>query len=226
MGFGTLFIGYFLLLNFTYFGFSDIVAAAIMAMGLYRLMRVSRDARFALYFTAGFIAYSLITLIAFSLKILEIYYSESLIAYLTVGRCLIILVISVLILRTLEALAREVGVEKVPARARFMEFAAFAVFALYIICTAPKIAGLIGTPALYAVAILLYLLFIGYTLYLTYVCYMQICMPGEENGKVQAPSRFGFINRMREEKIERERAEYEARVRRIQEKRKKGGKKK
>ena len=42
MGFGTLFIGYFLLLNLTYYGFTDLIAAAVLLLGLYRLSRINK----------------------------------------------------------------------------------------------------------------------------------------------------------------------------------------
>ena len=57
MGFGTLFIGYFLILNLTYFGYTDTIAALIMMLGLYRLSSVNRDFKFSMVFS---IAYALI----------------------------------------------------------------------------------------------------------------------------------------------------------------------
>ena len=48
MGFGTLFIGYFLLLNITMPGVSDIIATLVMLLGLYRLQMVNGK------FKAGF----------------------------------------------------------------------------------------------------------------------------------------------------------------------------
>ena len=54
MGFGTLFIGYFLLLNIAYYTFTDIISALVMAMGLYKLSSVNRGFGYAFYASIGF----------------------------------------------------------------------------------------------------------------------------------------------------------------------------
>jgi hypothetical protein len=41
MGFGMLFIGYFLLINITYFEYTDIIAAMLMLMAAYKLSFVN-----------------------------------------------------------------------------------------------------------------------------------------------------------------------------------------
>ena len=54
MGFGTLYIGYFLLLNLTYYAFTDLIAALIMAMALSKLSAVEKNLKPALYFSIVF----------------------------------------------------------------------------------------------------------------------------------------------------------------------------
>ena len=43
MGFGTLFIGYFLFLNISYYEYTDVICALVMLMGLIRLSRYNRE---------------------------------------------------------------------------------------------------------------------------------------------------------------------------------------
>ena len=67
MGFGTLFFGYFLLLNIAYNTFTDLIAALIMAMGLNKLSTVNHP------FKNGFIASVIFAVIGLALGI----YSKS-----------------------------------------------------------------------------------------------------------------------------------------------------
>ena len=63
MGFGTLFIGYFLLLNVTYYTFTDIIAALVMAMGLYKLSSVNRQFKGAFFSSIALAAIGLVELV-------------------------------------------------------------------------------------------------------------------------------------------------------------------
>ena len=47
MGFGLLFIGYFFLINITYYAYTDIIGAMVMLMALYKLGRFCRDFKHA-----------------------------------------------------------------------------------------------------------------------------------------------------------------------------------
>ena len=65
MGFGTLFFGYFLLLNITYYSFTDLIAALIAAMGLYKLSSVNRPFKNGFYASVifGFIGYMVLQIL-------------------------------------------------------------------------------------------------------------------------------------------------------------------
>ena len=63
MGFGTLFIGYFLILNITYYSFTDIIAALIMLLGLYKLSTVNKHFKLGTYSCIGFSCFALVELI-------------------------------------------------------------------------------------------------------------------------------------------------------------------
>ena len=223
MGFGTLFIGYFLLLNFTYFGLTDIIAAGIMAAGLYKLSSVNREFRYAFYLSVAFCIYAVPELGLFALRILEIHNDPTLTGYISVGSAVIVSVLTALIMRGIYSVSREVELERIPRMSMFSFYSAFGVYALYILCNAPFLSDLFGSAVaiLYLFAIVLLLLYVGFNLYVIYSCYMRICMPGEEDGRAEAPSRFGFINKMREEKAARERENYEYRMKRLSEKQKK-----
>ena len=59
MGFGTLFIGYFLLLNITFYEFTDVIAGVIILFGLYKLMGNSRYFKLPCYFSISFAIFGL-----------------------------------------------------------------------------------------------------------------------------------------------------------------------
>ena len=71
MGFGTLFIGYFLLLNVTYYSFTDLVAALIMAVGLTKLSTVNRYFKYASFAALGFAAVGLVEFISELIRMLS-----------------------------------------------------------------------------------------------------------------------------------------------------------
>ena len=54
MGFGTLFVGYFFILNFPYCAYTDALAALLMLYGLYKLSGINENFKRATYFTAVF----------------------------------------------------------------------------------------------------------------------------------------------------------------------------
>ena len=125
------------------------------------------------------------------------------------------------------SVSREVELERTPSLSKFSMYLAFIVYGLWIICNAPFLSDILGTSEviIYLVSIIALLLYVAFNLYIIYGCYMRICMPGEESGRREKPSRFGFVNRMREERSAREREEYEYRARRLSEKSKKRRKK-
>ena len=47
MGFGTLFIGFFLLLNVMDSSFTDLISALVMALAFYKLSFINRDFKYA-----------------------------------------------------------------------------------------------------------------------------------------------------------------------------------
>jgi len=220
MGFGTLFIGYFLLFNIPYFGMTDIIASTVMMLGLSKLASVNSYFRSAYITSVIFAVYSLPELVLFSLDLFDIVNTGDLTSYIRVGQCVIVCILTVLILKGIYEVSREVELERVPGRAKFMIYSSFVVYTLWILASEPHVTALLGTYAfiLYVIAIIALFLLIGVNLVIIYTCYMKICMPGDENGSRRETSRFGFINRQRERAKERERENLEYRKRRLEEK--------
>ena len=164
---------------------TDIIAAAVMMAGLYKLSGVNASFKLAYYTSVIFTVYSLPELIFFSLDLFGIYENTALISYLRIGQCVIACALTVLILKGLGEVAREVELERIPKRAERLTYATFGVYLLWIICNAPFLGSMLGkyTAVLYLVAIISLFVLVFYNLRTIYGCYMRICMPGEENGK-------------------------------------------
>ncbi len=185
MGFGTLFIGYFLLFNVPYFGMTDIIAATVMMLGLNKLRTVNSYFRSAYITSAVFAVYSLPELVLFALDLFEIFDTGDVMSYVRVGQCVIVCTLTVLILKGIHDVSREVELARVPGRSRAMIYASFVIYALWILASEPHVtAALVGAAyVLYFLAIVALLILVGINLTLIYTCYMHICMPGEKKKK-------------------------------------------
>jgi hypothetical protein len=228
MGFGTLFVGYFLLLNLTYYGFTDLIAAAVMLLGLYKLSGVNQYFKSATVATAVFLAFSLGE---FGVAVYEIFVraigSATLVSVMSIARCIIIGVVTVFMLRGIEAVAREVDVENLPRKASRLIKVTAVVYSAWIILEAPLSFindYVLAVLSLFTILATIALLIANLTA--IYSAYMRICMPGDENAG-DKPSRFGFVNEYRSRKAEREREAEEERIKLLNERaRKKKGNKK
>lgn len=216
MGFGTLFIGYFLLLNITNYPVSDALAGLVMLLGLMRLASVNKKFAYARWGAVVFTAFGFVELLLFLLDLLLPHiiggFYGAAFGYFAVARSLILAAFTVLLLGGIEDVSREVGVEKIPHRARVLTYASLVIYALFALLDVPFGAWMpeLIRSVLFLTAIALILLLHIVVLVTVYGCYMQICMPGEENGKRKKPSRFKFVNdiRARNEEKEREMEEY------------------
>ena len=230
MGFGTLFVGYFLLLNITNYLVSDAIAGAIMLLGLLKLKNVNR--RFAFSYIVGivFTVFGLGELVVFLIDMLKVSpaFVEGAVPYIALARHIIVAALTVGTLGGMEEVSREVGLEKIPDRCRALSVSSFLVFGLWIVLEAP-LPEWLPAPVfsiLFLLAIISLLILIIAVLCTIYGCYMRICMPGEENGREWKPSKFGFVNEYRERQAEKEREMQEYRIQRLKDKkRKKGGRK-
>ena len=185
MGFGTLFVGYFLLFNIPYFGMTDIIAATVMMLGLSKLQGINKYFRVAFIVSAIFAVYSLPELVFFTLDLFKIYSPAGLTAYLRVGQCVITSLLTFLILRGIYSVASEVDLEKVPGRAKLSSYLCFVIYGLWIISSITPLTKLFGgaAPVLYLIAIIALLIFVAVNLITIYSCYMRICMPDDRKKK-------------------------------------------
>ena len=206
MGFGTLFIGYFLLLNLTYYGFTDLIAAAVMLLGLYKLSTVNRYFKISAITAAIFLAFSLweFGIAAYEMLIRSIG-SSTLISVMSVMRCMAIGTLTVTMLKGIEAVAKEVDLEDMPAKASRLAVIAAVLYSLWIMLEAPlTFLGSYVPAVLSLIVMLATIALIIVNLSVIYGCYMRICMPGDENITEDKPSRFAFVNEYRARKMERE----------------------
>ena len=230
MGFGTLFIGYFLLLNITYFSFTDAICALVMALAFNKLTSVNKYFKFAFF---GSVAFAVIGAIELIWKILSTFiYSlseETLFVYTSIPRYLIIGFVVSSMLLGIENVSREVGLSNLREKTRH---------SLYFTAIVYTVGAIIEIPGLEAIIPLKILAYIGVFFLLAllivtsvnlvniYSAYMRICMPSEIEEE-DTPSRFGFINKFREHEKEKQREYVEYKLGKLNNKkrRNKNGKK-
>lgn len=214
MGFGTLFIGYFLLFNVTYPGFSNIIAALVMLLGLYKLSSINKGFRHAFVACSVFAVFSFFDLCYSVMKIfLTAWDLGRFEVYVQLVRIPLICVLTVLILSGIYDVAREVDLNKIPRRATVMTYVVYAVYILSVVAESTKLMSFLPAMAasIFAAAtILARFAVIIPNLVIIYTCYARIGMPGENNRKETKRSKFEFVNKMREHNEERDRinAEY------------------
>ena len=211
MGFGTLFIGYFFLINISYYAYTDIIAAMVMLLGLYKLSEFNKSFKYGSYTAIGF---SVVALLEISLSFVSLLGSfdaiDNLSPYLSSVRFTVILMLSYFILRGIGDIAEEVDAVALSKTAR----ASLPLSVIYLIYAAfelPFISALFGSVVAYIFFALL-LSIVAFTisnLLTIYKAYMQICMP-EDLNRTQKPSRLEFMNRFYDsmEKKSQQYAEY------------------
>ena len=211
MGFGTLFIGYFFLVNISNFAYTDIVSAMLMLLGLYRLSNVNKHFRFGMFSSAAFAVFSLAQL---SLNIINIIsamkWYETALPYVNSARYLFVFVITIFIFRGIEQVALEVEAYALSKSAK-AAVPLCAIFAVASIFELPFLTSLLGSfvTYVYFAVILAVVISVFSNLITIYKAYMQICMPEDEK-RVKKPSRFKFMDKFYDsiERGSREYAEY------------------
>ena len=209
MGFGTLFIGYFFLINISYFQYTDILAGAIMLLALYQLSWVNRPFLTGCAFSGVFTLFSLFELLA---SVVDIFIPGSMsrvLAYTAMPRYILIFALTVCILLGIRDVAREVDARELSERAR-RTIPFTAIYPIMAVLELPQLKSLGRAVIIISVIVIISLLIlIALNLITIYRAYMQICMPNEKV-RTEKKSRFGFVNRFREyeEARSREYAEY------------------
>ena len=206
MGFGILFIGYFFLINITYFTLTDIVSAVLMLLALSSLSRFNKSLKFA------FIADGVFAVVAFFEFVLEVMSMFSLAntqAILSVCvplRYLTLAVLNVFLLLGIRSLALEVGLEKLANKCTYtLSLPALTYLLSALLEITPLFSSTPISQTQYVALIVLLLTVISVIAVLAriYGAYARICMPEDVEMEVK-PSRFAFINRFREKQARRE----------------------
>ena len=214
MGFGTLFIGCFLLINISFYDFTDLLAALLMLVALSNLSRYNRPMKAAMLVTSVFALYALP---AFLVAVMELFppAPNTVVAVMDALlplRYLLIGGVSVTILLGIRAFADEVGLEKLKTRVDcILVIPVFAALLAALMSIEPLV-GAIGEGAGAFTLISLVLSLVSAVLLLStvYTAYARICLP-EDADMPERPSRFAFVNRYRERKAAR--AAEEAKIR-------------
>lgn len=213
MGFGTLFIGYFLLLNITSYTYTDLIAGLIMLLGLYKLSTASWHFKLPMWASVAFSVYGLIELVLAVLELFEMFYlPSSTVNYVAIFRAAIICILTMLILRGILKLAKELDVERLPLSCRTAMIWTLAIYILKILLETSILNSLLPTEAmaiLYIVMLFAILAITVYLLVIIYTAYMRICRESDLKPKEKQASTFGFINDFNEKRDERRREEEE-----------------
>lgn len=214
MGFGTLFFGYFLLLNIAFFSYTDLISALIMAVGLQKLSSVNKNLQYG-YFSS--FAFALIGLYELIIQLIGLFGSaldeSALLSYVAIPRYFVIAVISLFVLLGIKDVAFEVGLSPLAVKARNCAPFTLTVYCLLAVLEIPFVKGIdVKILAISGVLLLLAsLITVGINLTVIYTSYMRICMPEELGDEdEETASRFEFVNKYREHTKEKQReyAEY------------------
>lgn len=226
MGFGTLFIGYFFLVNISYFSLTDIIASSVMLMGIYKLSRFCTDFKAGLYVCSALTLVSLVELIfAMIDMIAAAEWITAVTPYISSVRYFIIFALNIYIMRGIRAISKEVaaGSLEVSARAA-IPFSFIYIFAA--LFSLPMMGTLLGSAMAYVYFGILVVIVaqVISSLVIIYKAYMQICLPEDEQRK-QKTSSFDPLEKLfdRMESSGREYAEYK--LKKQIEKKEKAGKK-
>ena len=214
MGFGLLFIGYFLLLNLTNPGYTDLIAGLITVMAFYKLSRVNKYFRMNIVPSIMLSVFGVFELFAEFADMFGIDMTE-IASYFPAPRYLIVGIITVIMLHGIEDVANEVEAIETKFKAKIARPISLVLFPVCAVLEFPAITSLIpnGLPIAIVgtVSIIATFAAIIYNLVTIYSAYMHICMPEDvDNDPKDKPSRFGFVNKFRahQEEKQREYADY------------------
>ncbi len=211
MGFGLLFIGYLLTFLLSMAGdygcFFAIVGCVVMLYAMTKL--VDYEPRFKYAF---FSVIPMALCVAFDLCVaLSAMMGEGLPGFLGASatevavkyaKLVFEMIFHVALLMSLAKIAGDTGVERT-ARAAWRDLIIYGVYFAAAVVTSCLPSGLAAAPFLLMAQFGLYLLWLVLNSVAIFSCYMRICDEGDQEMKAK-PSRFGFVNRFREEYDRRE----------------------
>ncbi len=212
MGFGILFIGFFLLLNIPYHSYTDAICAVISLYALYKLSAINTNFKRACYSAVGFSVFGILeflysALIVFvpSLNIPDVFTVVSIVRYA------VVCVLSVFTFLGMRDVANEVGLRVIAIKCERVIYMTYPIYALSVVSEILSFFPLPFTVMQYIAVVILVcnMALIIISLIVIYNCYMRICMPEDED-MPEKESKFKFVNAFRrhEEEKRREYADY------------------
>ena len=215
MGFGTLFFGYFLLLDIAYYLITDVIAAAIMAYALSKLSTVNRGFKAALIASLVFLVFSAAE---FAYGAYEMLFTPpnnpALISYSAALRNVIISILTFTALEGMRDVSAEVGLELLSKKCKIAAYATLPVYLIAIIAETPAllsftttyVAAIIGVSS-----ILITLILIIVNLTIIHSCYCGICMPeeNEQQSSSKKKKKESFLDSYKRQRDERKEALFE-----------------
>ena len=207
---------------------SDAFAGFIILLALLKLSRFNPSFARAKWASAAFAGLGVIELPLFCLGMISAdvkSFYELVNPYILMVRFILLALLTLFILLGIEALARDVELNDVTKKAKFLAYANLAVRGLFTVCCLP-INLSVYVNYIYAVTIFLEFILVLTILFVIWRGYMMICMPEDINGRKQKPSRFAFVNEYRRRQEEKEREMQEYRLEQMRKKSQKKGKKK
>ena len=209
MGFGILFTGYFLLINFAYFSFTDAISAIIMLYALYKLSEVNGGFKRAAVASAVFTLFGLFELVVGIIDLMSGFSGLGALTYwISILRHPMIAIISVLILMAIKEVAIEVGLKNLAKKSNKLCYATFLIFVLNIILETGELSQIIEIKYLVIASVLVIVLTIVIlvlNMSAIFSAYQNICMPEDNTTDyTPAPSKYEFVNQFRKHQQERQ----------------------
>ena len=221
MGFGILFIGYFLLLNFAFSAFTDAISAILMLYALYKLSEINKEFRRATYAALILLVFGITELV---IEALDMFVGlgdiTAMTSVLALIRYLLVGLLTILMLRGIRDVAAEVKLHVLSDKARRCSIMTLIIYSVNALL---EIIGLMPVSAAVfyyfaVIMIVLTLTIIIMNLTAIYSAYMRICMPNEKE-YTEKESRFAFVNAFRKHEAEKEREYTEYRLEKQKKKR-------
>ncbi len=209
MGFGTLFFGYFLLLNIVDPFISDLVMALIIMLATYKLSPIMREFKITTIILIPFSVFSLFTLVMRVAALLNFDFStDTLVMLVGFMRYAFVAAIGFFIFLGIQKLAREVEIKNLEDKSHALKYFNLGVYSALAVLQIPfpVTGGAVEAIRIISViALLLAIVACFISLTAIYSAYMHICMPEDLEEKPEKPSKFGFVNKFREHEEEKRR---------------------
>ena len=218
MGFGILFFGYFLFINFAYYTYTDAIAACLVWYALTKLSTVNKNFKIGSYFAAVFTVFGIAELALWAVDSFGLLSLDTVVySVMATVRYLLIALCSMLTLLGMRDVASEVGLPVIAERCKRLSVTTVIVYAFNILLEVGALGAIFGIKAMVYVSVAMLfatLIILSFNLSQIYSCYAKICMPGQDEQK-ERPSRFGFVNAFRAHEDEKKKEYLDYRIEKL-----------